>query len=137
MDVNLTGPIAANLVEALKQRWYNPLIVNLLPIVVVLIGSYATFFYANQRDDKRRRYELKKQVYFESLEAIYDLSKNPRPMQIYAKQLRPVLQDLGDMPGAKKNCERALEIFRKFLGENHLSIVTVRNNLALLNDSMK
>jgi tetratricopeptide (TPR) repeat protein len=40
-----------------------------------------------------------------------------------------VLQALGDLAGARAAFERALQIFRQFLGEDHPHTVTVRNNL--------
>lgn len=43
-----------------------------------------------------------------------------------------VLQALGDLQGAKEHFERALEIFRKFLGEEHPFTATVRDNLESL-----
>ena len=43
-----------------------------------------------------------------------------------------VLQDLGDLKGAKEHFERALSLFRKSLGEDHQSTATVRKNLELL-----
>jgi hypothetical protein len=39
---------------------------------------------------------------------------------------------MDDLQGAKEHYERALEIFRNRLGENHPRTVTVRNNLAAL-----
>jgi tetratricopeptide (TPR) repeat protein len=48
--------------------------------------------------------------------------------------LSSVLRALGNLPAAKECFERALEIRRKFLGEDHPSTVTVRNNLKSLAD---
>ena len=48
------------------------------------------------------------------------------------EEMARILQDLGDLKGAKEHYERALTIFQKSLGENHPSTATVRNNLELL-----
>ncbi|TEU14297.1 MAG: tetratricopeptide repeat protein, partial [Anaerolineales bacterium] len=40
-----------------------------------------------------------------------------------------VLQALGDLAGARAAWERALQIRREFLGENHPRTVMVRNKL--------
>jgi len=56
---NLTGQIS-------DQSWWTSLInpTNwLLPLLVVSIGAYATYFYANRLEDRKSRYELKRQVY--------------------------------------------------------------------------
>ena len=45
-----------------------------------------------------------------------------------------ILNDLGDLPAAKECLKRALEIRRKLLGDDHLSTVTLRNNLEFLAD---
>jgi hypothetical protein len=46
--------------------------------------------------------------------------------------LGSVLQDVGDLEGARAHIERALGIFRKFLGEDHPTTVLVRQNLQKL-----
>jgi hypothetical protein len=44
-----------------------------------------------------------------------------------------VLRGQGDLVGARACFERALEILREFLGEDHPNTVKVRNNLGSLN----
>jgi hypothetical protein len=51
---------------------------------------------------------------------------------IDVNNLASVLKALGDLPGAKAACERALAIFRKFLGDDHPNTKRVRNNLESL-----
>ncbi len=46
-----------------------------------------------------------------------------------------VLQDLGDLAGARTAYERALGIFEKFLPEGHPRILIVRRNLQALDES--
>ena len=43
-----------------------------------------------------------------------------------------VLRDLGEIDAARAHMSRALEIYRKVLGEDHPSTKTVRKNLASL-----
>jgi hypothetical protein len=43
-----------------------------------------------------------------------------------------ILEELGDLEGAISNYERALEMFIRFKGNNHLETKTVRDNLELL-----
>jgi len=43
-----------------------------------------------------------------------------------------VLEDLGDLAGARKSYERALKIFQHFLGEDHPKTKLVRKNLESL-----
>ncbi|MCK4937770.1 MAG: tetratricopeptide repeat protein [Methanosarcinales archaeon] len=50
----------------------------------------------------------------------------------HVKGLSRGLQDKGDLKGANEHFERAREIFRKFLGEEHPYTATVRNNLESL-----
>lgn len=46
--------------------------------------------------------------------------------------LGSVLQDLGDLPGARSAYVRALSIFTRVLGPDHLNTRTVAANLAAL-----
>jgi tetratricopeptide (TPR) repeat protein len=48
---------------------------------------------------------------------------------IRVNNLGSVLQDQGDLEGAKRCFERALKIFEKRLGKDHPNAVIVRNNL--------
>jgi hypothetical protein len=41
-----------------------------LPLLVVIIGAYATYFYAIRIEDKKRQYDLKVKVYFELLDLV-------------------------------------------------------------------
>ena len=56
---------------------------------------------------------------------------------MFVNNLGFVLQDLGDLQGAKKNYERALAIFTKFLGKDHPNTVTVRNNIEYLESQLE
>jgi hypothetical protein len=55
--------------------WWTSLInpSTWLPLLVVLIGAYAAYFYANQLAKRKIQYDLKVQVYFELLEAIHSI----------------------------------------------------------------
>jgi Tetratricopeptide repeat len=46
-----------------------------------------------------------------------------------------VLQDLGDLQGAKTQLERALAITEATYGPDHPNVATVAANLASLNDN--
>jgi hypothetical protein len=48
-----------------------------------------------------------------------------------------VLRELGDLAGAKALFERALQIFREFLGDDHPNTRTVEENLRLLQEELK
>jgi hypothetical protein len=41
-----------------------------LPLLVVIIGAYATYFYAMRIEAKKRQYDLKVKVYFELLDLV-------------------------------------------------------------------
>jgi Tfp pilus assembly protein PilF len=51
---------------------------------------------------------------------------------IRVNNLGRVLQAMDDLKGARAHLERALAIFRKFLGEEHPKTVAVRRNLEIL-----
>jgi len=52
-----------------------------------------------------------------------------------ANNLGSVLKDQGDLEGAKRCFERALNIFEKRLGKDHHNAVLVRNNLKSLQEN--
>ncbi len=56
--------------------WWSSLInpTNWLPLLVVIIGAFATYFYANRLEDKKNRYDLKVRVYFEALDVVHSLN---------------------------------------------------------------
>ncbi|MEA1895761.1 MAG: tetratricopeptide repeat protein [Euryarchaeota archaeon] len=62
------------------------------------------------------------------------MPKTPPSTGTIVNNLGRVLQYLGDLEAVKEHCERALEIFRKFLGDNHPSTITVRDDLESLAD---
>jgi hypothetical protein len=45
-----------------------------------------------------------------------------------------LIQDLGDFAGARTNYERALKIFKKFLGDDHPNTRLVQGNLDALKE---
>jgi hypothetical protein len=51
---------------------------------------------------------------------------------IDVNNLGMVLKELGDLPGARANYERALKIFKKFLGDDHPNTRLVQRNLDAL-----
>lgn len=111
MDINLTGPMAANLAESLKQPWYNPLVnasAGMIGGIIVglftLIGVWMTIKYYEKRDERNhnrdirrfKREELKK-VYFYLLNSIEKMNANPKEEDVdhLLKSLNAVLL-LGD-----------------------------------------
>jgi uncharacterized protein (UPF0297 family) len=57
IDINLTGPIAANLAANLNQPWYNPILNNQL-LGVVLGGLIASITsYVLDRNKERHEYQ--------------------------------------------------------------------------------
>ena len=77
MDVNLTAQVLNGSLKLTglisDSPWWTSILnpANWLPVLVVLIGAYATYFYANQLSDRKNQYDLKVKVYFELLEALY------------------------------------------------------------------
>jgi tetratricopeptide (TPR) repeat protein len=58
--------------------------------------------------------------------------KSHPKVAIRVNNLGNVLQDLGDLEGAKAHFERALQILREFLGDEHPTTKLVRGNLESL-----
>jgi hypothetical protein len=69
------------------QPLMTPLIANFLPIAVVLLGTYATFFWAKRLEDRKSRYELKQRVYFEVLDMLYSFTKMQERRDILKEQV--------------------------------------------------
>ena len=71
MVANLTYPIILNatLIQPLQPLWKDwlPAIVS---VAVVIIGGIITYFVTITIEERKRHYELKKQVYFEFMDQI-------------------------------------------------------------------
>jgi hypothetical protein len=72
MDVNLTGQIAGIPVSLTGQITSESTlrILDWLPILVVIIGGLITYFVTSTIEERKRHFELKKQVYFEFIDQI-------------------------------------------------------------------
>jgi hypothetical protein len=57
------------------------------------------------------------------------LGPNHPDVAMWRNNLGSVLQDLGDLEGARAQVERALEIGEAALGPDHRFVATYRNNL--------
>lgn len=80
MDPNLTYPIVINpMINATLIPAASNTIKDWLPsiisVVVVFVGGAITYLVTTQINEKNRRYELRKEVYFEVLSAIFNAKK--------------------------------------------------------------
>ena len=72
IDPNLTHlnvSLNVSLIQPLPPWWtslINP--VTWLPLMIVLIGAFATYFFANQLESRKDQYNLKVKIYFECLD---------------------------------------------------------------------
>jgi hypothetical protein len=80
MDPNLTYPIVINpMINATLIPAASNTIKDWLPsiisVAVVLVGGAITYLVTTQIDEKKRRYELRKEVYFEVLSEFFNAKK--------------------------------------------------------------
>ena len=90
MDPNLTSPIVLNAVlnatlNQPPQPWWFSLIPLLMPLLVVFLGAYGTYYVSIQLGNRKNQYDLKVKIYFELLDTINLLKAIEESLEIIAK----------------------------------------------------
>jgi len=133
IDINLTGSIATNLAQ--PQPWFDP--ANWLPIIVVTIGAFFTYFFAIRLEDRRNRYNLKVKMYLEILDQI-------QLLKMYKDDIATLTEHLPDEDEDKKQwvgkeiidkCKKTAELHNSLF--QHVAkclIISNENVMKYLND---